>query len=205
MFSVPDAPYGFTMGGMAVFDTYLSIGVSWIDNSNNESGFHIERKQGVSGTYSLVATASANTTNLGGITMPRDGNTYLFRIKAYNADGESASSNEIAIDTDTGEQVPPPMPNAPSGLGYSYSVFSTYLSIGFSWVDNSNDETGFRIEKKQGVNGTYSVVATASANVTSYGGITIPRDGNTYYFRVKAYNANGESSSSNEVSIYAQP
>jgi len=206
LFTVPDAPYGLTMGSLAVFDTYLSIGVSWIDNSSNETGFRIERKQGVGGTYSVVATASANVTSIGGITMPRDGNTYLFRVKAYNSDGESAVSNEIAIDTDTAEQVPPPMPNAPTSFALSgTSVFSTYLSLGFTWTDNSSDETGFRIEKKQGVNGTYSVVASPGANTTSYGGITIPRDGNTYYFRIKSYNANGESSPSNEVSVYAQP
>ena len=50
VFSVPNAPSGLWLGGMAAFDTYLALGFSWTDNSDNETGFRIEQKQGVNGS-----------------------------------------------------------------------------------------------------------------------------------------------------------
>ncbi len=37
--------------------------VTWIDNSNNEDGFKIERKQVSSGTFAQIATVGANTSS----------------------------------------------------------------------------------------------------------------------------------------------
>jgi hypothetical protein len=206
VFTVPNTPAAFQLGGLTVVGDQIALGFYWTDSSSDETAFRIEQKQGVGGTYSVVATPSANTDNLGGIYIPRDGSTYLFRIKAYNGSGESAPSNEVAIDTDLAEQVPPPMPNTPSAFGIGgYTVLSTQYSLGFSWTDTSSDETGFRVEQKQGSGGTYFVVATVGANSTGVGGILLPKNGNTYYFRVKSYNANGESAPSNEVSFTATP
>lgn len=205
-FAPPNAPGPFYLGGMVVFETQLALGFAWSDNSSDETGFRLEQKQGVDGTYSVILTMGANFTNMGGIYVPRDGNTYFFRIKAFNSSGESLPSNEVGVDTDTASPVPPPMPNAPSGLQIGgIAVLPGQLSLGFAWSDNSNDETGFRLEQKQGYNGTFSVVATVGANSTNIGGIVIPRDGKTYFFRVKAFNANGESDPSNTVSIVATP
>jgi hypothetical protein len=202
----PATPGPFFLGGMAVTDSEMYLGFQWYDNNNDESGFRLEEKQGIDGTYWVVFTLGASSTNVGGIAVPRDGNSYLFRLVAFNAAGESSPSNEVEIDTDLGAQVPPPLPNTPAGFQIvGEAVTATQISLGFQWVDESSDETGFRIEERQGAGGTYFVVATTQANVTSLGGITIPRDGRTYYFRVKSFNANGESDPSNEVSIVATP
>ena len=40
--------------------------------------------------------------------------------------------------------------------------------INLSWTDNSSNETGFFVERKTGVGGTYSQIATVGADVTSY-------------------------------------
>lgn len=106
----PIEPVGLMLGGMAAYPDSLALGFSWYDGSSNETGFRLEMKQGVDGAYSVVATVGANITSLGGIYLPRDGNTYLFRVRAFNASGESASSNEVAVDAETGSQVPPPDP-----------------------------------------------------------------------------------------------
>jgi len=37
-----------------------------------------------------------------------------------------------------------------------------------SWIDNSNNETGFLIDRKTGVNGTFAQIAAVGANVTTY-------------------------------------
>lgn len=163
------------------------MGLSWYDNSNNESGFRVEQRQGDTGTFSLVATAAANTTNLGGLALPRDGNTYCFRLKAFNSGGESIPSNLACIESTEGNPTPPPPPPAtpgPLSIG-GISVTDTQVFVGLTWYDNSSDENGFRIERNQGTAGTYSVVATAAANTTNLGGLALHKDGNTYFFRIK--------------------
>ena len=71
-------------------------------------------------------------------------------------------------------------------------------SLTLSWSDNSSDETGFHIERKLGLNGTYASIATASANVTSYTDSSLA-DNSTYCFRVNAFNSAGNSPYTPEV------
>jgi titin len=70
--------------------------------------------------------------------------------------------------------------------------------IDLTWQDNSSDETGFKIERKTG-SGSYSQIATVVAGVTSYSSTGLSAS-TTYYYRVRAYNAGGNSDYSNEAS-----
>ena len=87
----------------------------------------------------------------------------------------------------------PPYP--PTGLTAAATSAS---QVDIAWTDNSGNETGFRIERKTGSDGTYSQTATVGADVTAYAdtGLT---PGTTYYYRVNAYNTAGDSGYSNEV------
>lgn len=72
--------------------------------------------------------------------------------------------------------------------------------IDLSWSDNSNNETGFIIERKNSYIGTYEPIATVNTNVISYSDTDISGLLMCYY-RVKSYNAYGESSYSNDAYI----
>ena len=91
---------------------------------------------------------------------------------------------------------PPPssVPVAPSNL---LATVASASQINLSWSDNSNNETGFRIEMKLGADGTYREIGTVGANgdaqITGLSALT------TYYFRVRAYNGGGNSGYSNEA------
>jgi hypothetical protein len=61
-----------------------------------------------------------------------------------------------------------------------------------AWTDNSNNEDGFKIERKTGTTGTYTQLATVGANVTVYIDTNLV-DGATYCYRVAAFNAAGTS------------
>ncbi|OGL47348.1 MAG: hypothetical protein A2W05_00950 [Candidatus Schekmanbacteria bacterium RBG_16_38_10] len=87
-------------------------------------------------------------------------------------------------------------PTAPSGLNAT-AISSSQIDL--SWTDNSNNETGFKIERKTGVDGTYAQIATVGIDVTTYSDIGLTR-GTNYYFRVRAYNSFGDSAYSNEPS-----
>ncbi len=90
--------------------------------------------------------------------------------------------------------------SAPTNLTAT-AVSSSQINL--SWTDNSNDETGFKIERKTGASGTYSQIATVGANVTTYSDTGLTSN-TTYYYRVRAYNAAGESGYSNEANATTQ-
>jgi hypothetical protein len=170
----------------ASFAPVAQINLSWTDNSNNESGFRIERKIGAAGSYSPLNTVGPNVTNYNdaGLT---EATTYYYRIIAYhNVDGDSMYSSEVNATT---------LPAAPSGLSATATSSS---SIDLSWTDNSGGETGYKIMRKIGAGGTYSQVGTVGANVTNYNNTGLSGS-KTYYYHVMAYNVTGDSAQSNEA------
>jgi inhibitor of cysteine peptidase len=70
--------------------------------------------------------------------------------------------------------------------------------INLSWMDNSGNESGFKIERS--LNGTsgWTQIATVGANANLYAntGLTLT----TFYYRARAYNAVGDSGYSNTAS-----
>lgn len=88
------------------------------------------------------------------------------------------------------------LPAAPSGLTASASSTS---QINLSWQDHSSNETGFSIERKTGTDGSYSVIATVGADVTSYLDKGLA-PATTYSYHVNAFNVLGSSPYSNETS-----
>jgi len=127
-----------------------------------------------------------------------DCGTYYYRVRAYNAGGDSGYSN-------TANATIACPPAAPSDLG---ATAVSQSQIDLSWKDNSGNEDGFKIELSRGnedgfkielsPNGTSSwiQIATVGANVTSYSNTGL-NCGLTYYYRVRAYNAGGDSGYSN--------
>src|SRR4029077_6870509 len=90
---------------------------------------------------------------------------------------------------------PTAVPAPPSNLqAITFSSSSMYLL----WTDNSTNENGFNIERS--TNGTtFAQVATVPANTTGYYNTGLAGS-TTYYYRVSAYNASGNSGYSNITS-----
>lgn len=95
-------------------------------------------------------------------------------------------------------QTPPATPNAPSNLTGT-AVSRTQINL--AWADNSNNETGFRLERCQNATCTnFAQVVQTAANVTSYSNTGLKRN-TTYRYRVRSYNAVGNSAYSNIVNV----
>jgi hypothetical protein len=77
------------------------VQLNWADNATNEDGFKIERKVGT-GAFVQIDTAPANATSYLDTTASPD-TDYTYRVRAYNAAGDSGYSNEIAIRTPLAE------------------------------------------------------------------------------------------------------
>ncbi|MFH1228372.1 MAG: fibronectin type III domain-containing protein, partial [Planctomycetota bacterium] len=162
----------------------LQINLTWADNSLNEDGFRIERSvDGI--TFTQLALVGSNIAAYSDTGVTGE-TTYYYRVRAYNAVGNSAYSNAPSLTT---------APNAPSSL-IATAISATAITL--AWTDNSNAETGFKIERKTGSGGTYAQITIVGANGVTYTDTTLTGE-TTYYYRIRAYNANGNSDYSSEV------
>ena len=183
LLDAPAAPSNLTITSLLS----NQVSLSWSDNSNNETGFKIQRKTGVTGTYVDIRTTAANVTSYTDSTVT-DGTLYYYRVSATNATGDSAFSNEASGTT------PLAKPTSATATAVSSS------QINLTWVDNSASETGYKIERKTTVTGTYAQIAQVGANVQSYSDTNGLAANTKYYYRIRATNGTIDSDYSNEPS-----
>jgi hypothetical protein len=169
--------------------TSSSVILGWQDNSNNETGFKIERSTNSLGPFTQIGAVTANVVTYTDAGLP-EGSRYYYRVLAYNSQANSSPSNVISAAT----QLP-----APSNLTVT-AVSANQITL--SWQDNSSNEISFIIECS--VNGgVFTQAGTVGANVTTFkhAGLTA---GTTYKYRAKAFITRYSTSSySNVVSAVA--
>jgi len=92
--------------------------------------------------------------------------------------------------------VPETVPQSPTSL----TGVLVNNQVNLTWVDNSTNEVGFKIERKLST-GSFSVIYTAAVNSTSYSYTSVSA-GQTYIYRVNSYNGTGNSANyTNEVTV----
>jgi hypothetical protein len=135
-----------------------------------------------------VASYSANNLPSG---------TYFWRVTAFR-DPASCGGLSLAPGCYSFTILLPPNPptnliaiggNIPGGNGNQVLL---------GWTQNSDNEDGFKIDRKTGAGGSWGPLATKGANVTAHADINLTY-GTSYYYRVYAYNAAGPSPFSNEA------
>lgn len=93
-----------------------------------------------------------------------------------------------------------PVPAAPSKLKLTAISRS---QINLSWLDNSNNESGFMIERSlDGIN--FTQIAMVGPNVQTWSATGLLA-GTRYYFRVRAWNSGGNSAYSNIANVKTKP
>ncbi len=169
-----------------------SITISWTDNSDNEDGFIVERGSGSPIAYSVLDSVAANVTTYQDTTV-EDNTEYTYRVKAYNVHTTSVYSNFLTVKS----KITPIA--APSNL--SISLHATFGVPELTWNDNSDNEEGFVIERKEAVVGSdYIVVDSVGANETYFLDPTV-EDSTVYLYRVYAFNKDTVSDYSSEKSV----
>lgn len=91
--TVPAAPSSLT----ATAGSATRVNLTWTDNSNNETGFIIQRSSN-GGGWSQIATVGAGATSYSDTTV-RKKQKYQYRVLAYNTYGNSAWSNVATVNT----------------------------------------------------------------------------------------------------------
>ncbi len=169
------------------------IALSWEDNADNEDGFKVERRLQTEPNFSEIASVGPNVTIYTDATVS-PATAYCYRVQAFNRSGDSDYSNEACVTT------PAAVPAAPTDLTAA-AVSPTQIDL--RWEDNSNNEDGFKIERKtQG--GEFAQIAQVAADVTSFSDTGLTPN-TTHVYRVRAFNAAGDSPYSNEASATTLP
>ncbi|MBI3812153.1 MAG: fibronectin type III domain-containing protein [Nitrospirae bacterium] len=122
------------------------IKVYWVDNSNNETGFHIERANGgCGGTFNVIYTLLQNssgttaTNKLMGYTDSglSPSTTYCYRFQAFNSIGNSAYSATVSLATLAAAETQ--VPAAVTDLAVAPS-YQTQNSIMLGWTAPSDNK-----------------------------------------------------------------
>ncbi len=140
----------------------VQVTLSWIDTSNNEDGFVVERApvvNGVVGAFQQVPGVGAflapNTSTFLD-TSPLEAQTAVYRVKAINlvtGDSGYASSNQVTLGL-----------FAPANLVATINAglpTPTNINVTVNWLDVSQKETSYLVERKIGVNGAWTTIAPA--------------------------------------------
>ncbi len=171
-----------------------SVTLTWTNPATtNATGFTIQRATNSGFTSNLVTIP----VNVPGTSTYIDNavnwNTrYYYRLRATNAAGNSGWTSSVNLTTPRGA-----LPAAPTNLTVG-TVTST--SVVLSWTMNGAN-TGVAIQRATNANfngATTTNVNTANLSTRNMTGL---RRRTTYYFRVAARNANGNSAWSNVVTV----
>ncbi|PLX28854.1 MAG: hypothetical protein C0600_09230 [Ignavibacteria bacterium] len=164
-----------------------AVDLTWLDNSNNETSFVVEREMSP-GIWTATDSVDANVTSH--VVLGLDpSTTYTFRLKAVDGTIQSPYSNEAQATTLQ-------FLEAPTNL---IGVLISETQVALSWEDNADGESGYEVEHNMEGQG-WTLIHTAVADATSYDaqGLT---PNTTNDFRVHAVGPNAASGYSNVYSV----
>lgn len=180
------APSGLS----ATIENVTSVKLTWNDLSALEDGYIIERAKATTATWTVIDTVKSNVTQLIK-TGFETGQKYYFRIRAYNANVKSRYSALAEITM--------PGPLAPTALLLK-SFTPQDVTIG--WNENATNETGYIIQRSANDNSHFLDYDTVASNTSMYTDTKMSPQ-NKYFYRVLAYNSDGRSNYTNEISAYS--
>jgi FtsP/CotA-like multicopper oxidase with cupredoxin domain len=185
----------------------VRVRLTWVDNSNNEIGFNIDRATDASFTTGLTTfTVGPNVTTYTDAAVAQF-TTYYYRVSATDTVGSGVAgfpsvtvvSGFALTATATTFGLPPA---APSNLVAQASALSVNPpTVTLTWRDNSTNEFGFTIQRATNSAFTLGLTTFAvGANVTTYTDTAVALH-TTYYYRVLAFNPAGNSAPSNTARV----
>ena len=168
-----ESPYSFSSSAPSPFNQWSS-GDSNVGSAS--SGTYILHK-------GMILFYGISFENIFAYTVDIVSNT---RIVLRNTRG----SNQAGILVCDSAEAVPASPTAPTAT-------NNKTGINLAWTDASSDETGFKVYRKLSTESEAKLIATQTAVTYSDTDLT---EGQTAYYHVTAYNDNGDSAKSKEVS-----
>lgn len=187
---LPGAPTSLSATGYNDSDP-TSVGLSWLAPSNVGSGLtQYEVQVSTNNSFSSPVVDHAATWATSYAVSLSYNTTYYVRVRASTSGGWGAWSSTISFVTGT---------TTPSAPGTPTTSAVSYTSMTVSWTAPTSDGgsaiTSYTLERATNSGFTAGLTTVTGIGGTSYN-VTGLAAGTTYYFRVKALNANGASSAS---------
>lgn len=173
--------------------SHQRIDLAWTNNASNATGVAIERSPDES-DWAQIDTVGADVESFSNTGLTPE-TTYYYRVRAFNADGYSDYSNTDSATTDEA----PPGPTPPSNLN---ATAVNHRRVDLTWQDNSDNEKGFKVERKQ--NEDWDTIAVTNANVEFYSDTGL-KPNTPYDYRVSAIGEDDEESEPVEDSATTDP
>ncbi len=184
----------------AIADTF-SVDLSWDDNSDNELGFKIERKDdslSVPGTWTLIDSVGANETAFTDTGLTPN-TVYSYKVYAYNEAGNSISDSVQTVTV-----IPVEL------ISFTASVSGNKVSLNWSTATEINNR-GFDVERQsanQPINQSfqwekvgYAAGFGTTAEPKSYTFMDDKVTTGKYSYRLKQIDFNGTYTYSNEIEV----
>ena len=182
---VPAVPTGLSATAVSADQ----INLNWSANSDSPLRYYVYRALINGGTFTLIDSvdhpgASYSSTGLATST------TYYYKISAVNDVGESAQSEQVSATT---FGLPP---TTPTNLTAT-TVGSSQIDL--AWTASSSSPIEYYIYRSATSGGTFVIIDSVNHPAVSYSNTGLD-DLTTYYYKVSANNAWGESALSDEAS-----
>ncbi|MDQ3534279.1 MAG: fibronectin type III domain-containing protein [Bacteroidota bacterium] len=168
------------------------IVLAWDDNNKNKTYYEVERSIGNENNFEVIALLSTKASTYTDKNLTAN-TTYYYRIHAVikRIFGQSAAYSNIANATT--------LPNPPAAPTDLKVATSWQTEINISWKDNADNEEGFKLERSEKNNSNFVEIATFQPNTVSYNDKNL-KSNTTYFYRIRSFNAGGNSNFSEQGS-----
>ncbi len=165
-----------------------TVKLTWTNNASSGTKFKIFRKTGAA-AFTLLTTTAAGVTSYSDSTASGNASStpYSYYLKACEVGVCSVATKQAII------------PYKPTGIRASKLTGEIKLT----WKDNSANETGFHVFRKDG-SGAWERIAVTAKDVTSYSDTGVI-SGDTYQYKVRAFRKSDNKPFAFGYSIYTSP
>jgi len=172
----------------ATLATENQVNLAWIDTTEGEDGFYVERSQTSPTTgFALISTVPLSAGAGGTVTYADNtavaGTRYWYRVQAYKGMSLSSFSNVVGITTLL----------SPTSL--TATALST-SSIQLNWTENSANESNVIVERSLNPNSGFAEIAILPANANTLIDNNLIEN-TTYFYRVRVSKNTVSSANSN--------
>lgn len=183
-----------------------SVTLAWSASAEpNVLGYHVYRSNSADGPFVRLSPSPLATPLYTDSTVSA-GSPYTYMVRTLKMENSPGGTYE---NLSQGEMVTTTARSTPSGVPYNPTSLAvtqqSSTSAQLTWIDNASDETSYRVERRNGPEGSFSTLAnlpSGANNHTDPGPFT---NHQIYYYRVIALNAVGNSAPTGEASFEAVP